>query len=61
VDSEVCGSDLQPLLTHMLHVALPTVTDALAKGCYHPGKRGGKAQRRIEMKMNYNQGTHDAL
>lgn len=35
IDADCCGSDLQPLLRHMLYIALPATTTALAAGNYH--------------------------
>ena len=34
VDDEICGSELRALLEHMLRVALPAVTSALASGTF---------------------------
>ena len=43
-DDARCGSELRPLLTHMLQTALPALTHALADGSYDGG-RGTRGKR----------------
>ncbi|MBO5670232.1 MAG: hypothetical protein J6S41_01665 [Clostridia bacterium] len=38
-DDARCGGELRPLLTHMLQIALPALTHALADGSYGEGRR----------------------